>query len=74
MNNKKSSKYRLILSLTDQDVAFERLFREMSAIEHEFADAESINHAKRKHFLDQASTLTARLELFKNTAIALESH
>lgn len=34
---------------------------------------EPIPNAKRKHFLDQASTLTARLELFKNTAIALAS-
>lgn len=35
--------------------------------------SEPIPVAKRKHFFEQANTLTARLELFKNTAVALKS-
>lgn len=51
MNNKKTTKYRLILSLTDQDIAFERLYVELINIERDHSDSESISNAKRKHFL-----------------------
>ncbi len=51
MKNRKTTKYRLILTLSDQDIAFERLYFELLDIDNKFFDAESINNAKRKHFL-----------------------
>lgn len=51
MKNNKSTKYRLILSLTDQDIGFERLYNELINIERANSDPQSISNAKRKLFL-----------------------
>ena len=45
------TKYRLILSLSDQDVAFEPLYSELKEIEHKYSDSEAVNNEKRKLFL-----------------------
>lgn len=48
----RTTKYRLILSFTEQHVAFEKLYRELVAIENEFStDATLIAQEKRKHFM-----------------------
>lgn len=51
MKNKKSTKYRLILTLSDQDIAFARLYSELLEIDNKFSDSESISNEKRKLFL-----------------------
>lgn len=51
MKNKKSTKYRLILTLSDQDIAFARLYNELKKIEHKYSGSENINNEKRKLFL-----------------------
>lgn len=52
MKKIRTTKYRLILSFTEQHVAFEKLFRELVAIENEFStDATLISQAKRIHFM-----------------------
>lgn len=51
MKNNKSTKYRLILSLTDQDIGFERLYNELINIERANSNPQSISNAKRKLFL-----------------------
>ena len=52
MKKTKSTKYRFILSLTELDVAYERLFIELVAIDRKFSDDDaSKNQAKRKLFL-----------------------
>jgi hypothetical protein len=52
MTKTRTTKYRLILSFTEQHVAFEKLFRELVAIEDEFSsDATLIAQEKRKHFM-----------------------
>lgn len=52
MKKTKSTKYRFILSLTELDVAYERLFIELVAIDRKFSeDDASKNQAKRKLFL-----------------------
>lgn len=52
MKKTKVTKYRLILSLSDEDVAFEKLFNDLTSIESKFLhNVALINQAKRKHFL-----------------------
>lgn len=52
MKKTRTSKYRLILSFSEQDVAFEKLYLELIAIESEFSnDATLMSQAKRKHFM-----------------------
>lgn len=51
MNNKKSTKYRFILTLSDQDIAYVRLYNELKGIELKHCDSENINSEKRKLFL-----------------------
>jgi hypothetical protein len=52
MKKTRTSKYRLILSFSEQDVAFEKLYLELLAIESEFSnDATLMSQAKRKHFM-----------------------
>jgi hypothetical protein len=51
MNNKKSTKYRFILTLSDQDIAYVRLYNELKGIELKHSDSENSNSEKRKLFL-----------------------
>lgn len=52
MKKAKCTKYRFILSLTDLDVAYERLFIELVSIDSKYSEDEaSKNQAKRKLFL-----------------------
>ena len=51
MNNKKSTKYRFILTLSDQDIAYVLLYDELKEIELKHSNSENIKSEKRKLFL-----------------------